>query len=366
MSVKAIALWRRPVSEIKPLIRSLVPEAVTAHLAAAGLPGFRARQLNPWLFSHGVMDWDAMSNLPADLRQNLAARFDLSGLTLDLRQVSTDHTRKYLFRLRDGQTVESVLIPMRDHATFCISSQVGCGMACRFCATARGGLVRNLEAGEIIEQILHLQRDAQAEPVPGLGGRGFNVVFMGMGEPLDNWDAVRDSLRIMQATDGLAMSRRRIQVSTSGPAAGLHRLIEDAPGVGLTLSLGGSNDVERKQVMPVPGRTSTTEAVDLAATYARAAGITATLAWVMIAGKTDAADMARRLGALARRGPFKVNLIPLNLLDDDALDRTHTAGILAFQKILTDMGIKAFIRASGGQDIDAACGQLRRRRQASP
>ncbi len=236
-------------------------------------------------------------------------------------------------------------------------------MACRFCATSRGGLVRNLEAGEIVEQVLLLQADVRREAIPGLGDRAFNVVFMGMGEPLDNWEAVSHSLEIMLAQDGLGMSRRRVQISTSGPAAGLRRLIAASPGVGLTLSLGGSNDEERSQVMPVPGRTSTKEAIDLAANYARQSGRPATIAWVMIAGLTDGPAMAQRLGTLARRGPFKINLIPLNLLEKDTLDRSGSKSMLTFQKILTDMGLKAFIRASGGQDIDAACGQLRRRHQ---
>ena len=264
----------------------------------------------------------------------------------------------------------SCLVPVLSHRFFIIcgrpsTSPQRCAMACGFCATARGGLVRNLEAGEIVEQVLYLQSDLLAEPLPGLGDRAFNVVFMGMGEPLDNWAAVSDSLGIMLAPDGLAMSRRRIQISTSGPADGLRQLIADSPGVDLTLSLGGSNDEERRRVMPVPGRTPAMEAIDLAAQYARQAGRTATIAWVMIDGKTDDPDMARRLGSLARRGPFKINLIPLNPLEKDSLTPAKSDSILAFQKILTDMGIKTFIRASGGQDIDAACGQLRRRRQGS-
>jgi 23S rRNA (adenine2503-C2)-methyltransferase len=347
----------------KPLLRSLVPDEVASLVAEAGAPTYRAQQLREWLYRHDAMAWDQMGNLPGALRQQLAAQYDLTALTLQEKQVSADRTRKFLFRLRDGHTIESVIIPMAEHATFCLSTQVGCAMACTFCATARGGLVRNLETGEIIEQIQRLRLDLASEPLPGLGGKQFNVVFMGMGEPLDNWPAVEPALRSMMHADGLAMSRRRIQVSTSGPAAGLRQLIAGAPGIGLTLSLGGSTDAERRKVMPVPGRTTLQEALTLAADYGRQAGRRVTVAWVLIKDRTDAPAQAERLARLLRGGSFKVNLIPLNPLHDSALAPTAEPAVLAFQKILTDAGVAAFIRASGGRDIDAACGQLRRRRQ---
>jgi len=184
--------------EYKPLLRSLVPADLDGLVSAAGLPSYRGDQLSDWLFVQGALRWEAMTNLPRALREDLAGRFDLTGLELMERQVSQDGTRKFLFRLRDGATVESVVIPMEEHATFCLSTQVGCAMACRFCATARGGLVRNLEAGEILEQVLHLRKDVKQEPVPGLGNRKFNIVYMGMGEPLDNWDEVQRSLVMLR------------------------------------------------------------------------------------------------------------------------------------------------------------------------
>lgn len=350
--------------EYKPLLRSLVPEDLDALVAEQGWPGYRSGQLAGWLFAQDIQRWDAMTNVPADIRNHLQEHYDLCGLELAERLVAADATRKYLFRLRDGQTVESVLIPMRDHATFCISTQVGCAMACRFCATARGGLVRDLSSAEIIEQVLHLREDARREPVPGLGDRQFNVVFMGMGEPLDNWTEVERSLKAMMDPRALGMSRRRIQISTSGPKEGLEKLIAAAPGVGLTLSLGGSTDQERKAVMPVPGRTTLAEATGLAADYAALSGRRVTLAWVLIAGSTDDPEQAVRVAALAKGRPFKVNLIPLNPLDDADLVAPAGQATLAFQKVLASAGVDAFIRASGGQDIAAACGQLRRRRMA--
>lgn len=350
---------------LKPLLRSLVPAELTHLVKELGLPAFRARQLTSWLFEHGVHHWDQMSNLPARFREDLAQQYDLTGLELEERQVSSDRTRKFLFRLRDGATIESVIIPTGDHPTFCLSTQVGCAMACRFCATARGGLVRNLEAGEIVEQILRLDQDLKTDPLEGLGGKQYNVVYMGMGEPLDNWPAVKGSLEIMTHDQGLGMSKRRIQISTSGPREGLEKMVADQPGVGLTLSLGGSDDFERKKIMPVPGRTPVADAVDLAAQYARVSGRRATLAWVLIDGSTDHPDQAKRLVKLARRGNFKINLIPMNPLDDADLERPDDDRMLQFQTILTNAGVDTFIRLSGGRDIAAACGQLRRRRQQS-
>lgn len=348
---------------MKPLLRSLVPEQIMELSILKGVPAFRERQLCQWIYEHGVFQWEKMSNLPGSLRDILAENYDLCSLEQETRQISTDGTRKYLFRLRDGQTIESVIIPMGDHATFCISSQVGCAMACSFCATARGGLVRQLEAGEIIDQILLLMKELKENPSSNYGEKQPNVVFMGMGEPLDNWENVAQSLKIMMHDSGLNMSRRRIQISSSGPEEGLQALIEANPGVGLTLSLGGTTDSARKAIMPVPGRTSVHTAVDLAATYARQSGRRATLAWVLIDGQTDSQEQAGQLAKLAARGAFKVNLIPMNQLDDGKLKATAEDRMLAFQRVLTDKGVQAFIRASGGQDIAAACGQLRRQRQ---
>jgi 23S rRNA (adenine2503-C2)-methyltransferase len=348
----------------KPLLRSLVPADLAPVVSEFGGEAYRARQLAGWLHTHDALQWEEMRNLPRPLLAALAGGYDLQALTPVERQVSADGTRKFLFRLRDGQTVESVIIPMESHTTFCLSTQVGCAMACRFCATARGGLVRNLEAGEILEQVTHLRRDLTAEPVPGHGDRQFNVVFMGMGEPLDNWEALPTVLRIMMDDDGLGMSKRRIQVSTSGPGEGLRRLVAAAPGVGLTISLGGTTDEERRRLMPVPGRTPLAEVIELGAHYARQSNRRTTIAWVLIAGRTDQADQARRLAKLAGSGPFKVNLIPLNALDDDAQAPPSQAAVLAFQEILTRAGIDSTVRLSGGRDIAAACGQLRRRRLA--
>ncbi len=349
---------------LNPLLHSMVPDEIAALIRDAGQPRFRADQMRDWLYRQHALDWDRLTNIPATLRERLAAGHDISGLELVERQVSRDDgTRKFLFRLRDGNTVESVIIPMTEHPTFCISSQVGCAMACRFCATARGGLVRHLDAGEILEQVIRLRADLLNESLEGHGDRQFNIVFMGMGEPLDNWEQVRRTISILTGENGWGLSRRRVQISTSGPREGLEKLLAEPLGVGLTLSLGGSNDEERRKIMPVPGRTPLADAVRLAGQYGRAVGRRVTLAWVLIEGKTDLPEQAERIGALARSGPFKVNLIPMNPLDDGKDLPPAWERCLEFQNILTDSGVMAFVRASGGKDIAAACGQLRRRRQ---
>ena len=351
---------------MKPLLRDIVPGDWPRLMTELGAPAYRGRQLAQWLYGRGALTWQSMHNLPGDLRDNLAEVYDPAGLERVERLVADDGTRKFLFKLRDGHTIEAVIIPMENHSTFCISSQVGCAMACRFCATARGGLVRSLSPGEIVEQVQRLAQDLVDDPFPQHGQRRYNVVFMGMGEPLDNFASVRTSLTLFTDDDGLNLSCRRIQISTSGPPHGLHHLAElDLP-VGLTISLGGADDAARRQVMPVSGKAGVTDVLEAAAAHARRHGRRVTVAWVLIAGKTDQLEQAETLARVTRNQPFKVNLIPLNELDDDDLQATAGAQVLAFQRVLADAGVPAFIRVSGGRDIGAACGQLRRRRQQTP
>lgn len=347
---------------MNPLLRDIPCTEWPERLAGAGHPAYRGRQLAHWLYAQAVWDWAAMTNLPAALRDELAAGHDPSGLTPVERLEGADGTRKFLFALRDGPSVESVIIPMENHATFCVSSQVGCAMACRFCATARGGLVRSLTPGEIVEQVQRLAQDLAEHPYGQHGERGFNVVFMGMGEPLDNFDAVAAAIDTFVADCGLQMSPRRIQISTSAPPHGLAHLARVAHPVGLTISLGGADDAARKRVMPVSGRAGVDEALAAAEAYAHRTGRRVTVAWVLIAGETDDLEQARTLARRLAGRPFKVNLIPLNRLDRDPLRASASERVLAFQDVLRAADVPAYIRVSGGQDIAAACGQLRRRR----
>lgn len=348
-------------SESRPLLRDLPPDRLAEPVADAGQPSYRADQLARWLYPDAVFDWDEMSNLPRAFRERLAAGHDLAGLALVERQVSRDGTRKFLFELRDGHRIESVIIPMAAHATFCLSSQVGCAMACSFCATARGGLVRNLTPGEILEQALRLAADLAADPPSQSGGRGWNVVFMGMGEPLDNLEAVATAVGTMTAGAGLAMSPRRITLSTSGHREGLEALIDSDLGTGLTVSVNTCRPELRRRLMPVPGRTPLPEILDLAERYARSRRCRATIAYVLIDGVNDEPAEAAALGRLTADRPFTVNLIPLNRIDERQ-GPPSAERVLAFQSALRETGVEAYIRASGGGDIAAACGQLREKR----
>ncbi len=349
------------MTTLKPLLRDHDPHAWPDLLAAAGHASYRGRQLAHWLYARSAFNWSEMRNLPQALKDELAADYDASGLARVERLVGRDGTRKFLFELRDGNTVESVIIPMEEHATFCISSQVGCAMACRFCATARGGRVRDLSRGEIVEQVLRLARDLLDDPYPQHGDRQFNVVFMGMGEPLDNFAAVSGAIDTFVAPSGLGMSVRRIQISTSAPPHGLARLNELRHAVGLTISLGGADDQARRKIMPVSGKAAIATVLRAAEMHAQRMNRRVTVAWVLIAGRTDDPAQAQLLVQHLANRPFKVNLIPLNELDDDALRAPESERILAFQDVLRRADVPVTIRVSGGRDIAAACGQLRRR-----
>ena len=344
--------------DLKPLIRDLPTNELPEVVKTIGAPSYRSDQLTRWLYRDAVWDWPDMSNMPRKFLNNLAEGYDIRGLVLAERQVSRDGTRKFLFDLRDGHRIESVIIPMEKHATFCISSQVGCAMACSFCATARGGLVRNLSAGEIVEQVLMLAEDMQTEPMSDMGQRGYNIVFMGMGEPLDNMKAVEAAVTTMTDEDGLAMSSRRITISTSGHAFGLERLIASGISAGLTVSVNTCRPDLRRRLMPIPGRTPLPDILALAERYANDRHRRATIAYVLIEGVNDDDAEAAALGRLVANRPFKINLIPLNRIDDKqgAPSRERS---LAFQAILKAKGVDTYLRASGGDDIAAACGQLR-------
>lgn len=347
----------------KPLLRDLAPAALSELLATQNQPAYRGGQLARWLFRRGALEWKQLTDLPHPLRQDLATNYDLRALTLRERVVSQDGTRKFLFGLRDGHSIESVLIPMADHTTFCLSSQVGCAMACRFCATAHGGLTRQLSSGEILEQVSHLQSDLQDQPVPGHGDRAFNIVLMGMGEPLDNWSGVNGAVSTLLAPSGSGLSTRRITLSTSGHAEGLVRLLASPLRVGLTLSLCGVTEARRRRLMPAASRTPLVRLLELAERYARRIRRRVTIAYILIAEQSDGTAEAERLVSLTRRRPFKINLIPLNELAGEDLEAPAPERVRRFQEVLTQGGLLATVRTSSGADIAAACGQLRSRRE---
>lgn len=341
-------------------VKACTPTELEAAIVALGLPRYRADQIADWVYRKRVGDFAAMTNLPVELREQLAAAFHLTPMVEAAHQVSSqDGTRKFLLQTTDGEAAETVLMPMGDHHTVCVSSQVGCRFACKFCVTARRGLVRNLTADEIVQQVLHVRTHCDT---------GLNIVYMGMGEPLDNFDAVVQSIRILTATEFAPIGARRITVSTTGVPDRIRALAELGLRVKLALSLNQSDDDERKWLMPVSGRYPIAETLDAAAYFAAQSGHHVTLEYVLLRGVNDRDEDARRLRALGGAGsPFKLNLIPWNPDPRIRFERPDEAQVAAFARAVDGAFRSTSVRWSKGVDIDAACGQLFGKRDgASP
>ncbi len=338
-----------------------------AFAVSLGEPAFRGRQLFRWLYARGAEGFEEMTDLPRALRERLADVAEVSGVEEVRRQAATDGTLKFLFRLPSDRTVESVLIPDHDDAgrakrlTVCVSSQVGCAMGCHFCATGLMGFHENLTAGQIFDQVRHLNGVAEEH-----FGRGVtNVVYMGMGEPLQNYAAVTKSLRLLTDPDGLGLSPKRITVSTVGLARRIRQLADDqaeghVPPAGLALSLHAPTDPQRSAIMPV----NRSEKTDLAALedavkhYHARTGRRITYEYCVFEGVNDSAEDARHLAAVTRWAPSKVNLIVYNPVPSAPFRSPGEAGLQRFIRALVREGVTVTVRRSRGQDIDAACGQL--------
>lgn len=315
-----------------------------------GQPRFRARQVLKWLYK-GVGDFDQMTDIARPFRQELAGRAWISGLRLEQQQEAADGCRKFLFALADGNLIESVLIPEEGHYTLCLSTQVGCAQGCRFCLTARQGLTRNLNASEMVDQILAVRRLLPADrPLT-------NLVFMGMGEPLANFAALVRALTIITAPWGLNFSSRRLTVSTVGLAPFIPRLGLEAR-VNLTVSLNGPDDETRSRIMAVNRRYPLAELLAACRAFPLPQHRRITFAYVLLAGINDAPDQARQLARLLQGFRAKINLIPFNPHPKLPFAPPPEAKILAFQEILREANYTVFIRESRGQEIGAACGQL--------
>jgi len=322
-----------------------------------GLPGYRGRQLAHGLYALGASSLDEMTDLPRSLREQLASDPGFCSVQTVDHQNDQAGTHKYLLAFADGAKVEAVAIPRgEEQRTFCISSQVGCRMACVFCATGRMGLLRQLSPGEIVAQVLFLRRHHPTKGNP-------NIVFMGMGEPMDNFDALSQALAILTHPEAVGLSARRITVSTSGLVDGIRRLRELGRPYGLAVSLTTADEEERKELMPLAAKTSIDDLLQEAAAYGRLMNRKVTLECALIAGRNDHPAHARRLLGLARRGPFKVNLIPLNPIDAYGGSRPGTDAVSAFADILWQGGVVCTVRDSAGRDIGGACGQLLHRQR---
>ena len=345
-----------PTSSLIGLDEVALRVAVRAAGAEDTLADLRARQLLHWLYARGARDFATMSTLPASLRAALAERFSLARPEIVAEQRSADGTWKWLLRFADGQEVESVFIPEEDRGALCVSTQVGCTLTCRFCHTGTMPLVRNLGAGEILAQML-VARDRLDEWPGGKGRQLFtNVVVMGMGEPLFNYDATVAALRLAMREDGLNLSRRRITLSTSGVAPRIDALGRELP-VGLAISLHAVRDELRDVLVPINRKWPIAVLLDACRRYPVRRRIT--FEYVMLAGVNDSDADARELVRLLRGLPAKINLIPFNPWPGAPYACARPARIRAFAAIIEAAGYAAPIRTPRGRDILAACGQLK-------
>ena len=344
----------------RPSLLGLDLAGLAAVVAEAGDAGastpLRARQLFHWLYHRGAADFEAMTTLPKGLRAKLADGFSVARPEIAAEQRSADGTRKWLLRFADGQEVETVFIPEEDRGALCVSSQVGCTLSCSFCHTGTMPLVRNLTAAEITAQLL-VARDALGEWPTGRDGRLFtNVVMMGMGEPLFNYDATTAALRLAMDEHGLNLSRRRITVSTSGVVPRIEQLGQDL-GVGLAISLHAVRDELRDELVPINRKWPIAVLLDACRRYPSRRPIT--FEYVMLQAVNDSDADARELVRLLRDIPAKVNLIPFNPWPGSAYVCSSNNRIRAFARIVEEAGHASPVRTPRGRDILAACGQLR-------
>lgn len=338
-------------------LTDLTPEEIAATLA---IKPFQGRQIFRWIHKKQVFDFEKMTDLSKDLRALLAERCIAHRLELvSISESPVTGTRKALLRLPDGETVESVLIRDRERLTLCLSSQVGCAVKCSFCATGLSGFARDLSPGEIVEQALYLLQGFDTE------GRNPNIVYMGMGEPFRNYDAVVASIKLLMHPEGLAIGARRITVSTAGEVDGIRRFADEDWQVRLSVSLHSANDELRDELVPLNRRFNIAKLTDAVRYYEKRAGRQLTFEWTLLEGVNDSPAAARELAALARELHAHVNLIPFNPVHETDYNPPSRERCEAFRDALVEQRVSATLRLERGQDIDAACGQLRRRHAAA-
>lgn len=359
-------------------VKSLTRDELAAHFKKWGQPAYRVDQVLDWIYRRRVASWDAMSNVPKALREQMRAELSFTALDLVRKQGSRDTTQKFLWRLKDGAFVESVLIPANpalygeqsDRHTLCVSTQVGCAYGCRFCASGLEGWKRNLDASEIVDQVLAIERwntaSAQADANGGAASAADsrlvdNLVIMGMGEPLANYDNLIKALTILNAPWGGGIGARKITVSTSGLAPKIRQLADEPFQFRLAISLHGATDEVREKIMPVNRKYPLRELTAACEYYQQKKGKIITFEYILIAGVNDGLDQAKPLAQLARRLNAKINLIPYNKVEDLPWERPSEEAQEAFLAAVERQGAIATLRREKGHDIDAACGQLRLR-----
>ena len=337
----------------KKEIKCLSIEELKADLKEMGEKPFRAGQIFKWLHE-AVESFDEMTNLSKELRAKLSERYELTVPVCVRKQVSqVDGTRKYLWQMRGGDCVESVLMRYEHGNTVCVSTQVGCRMGCKFCASGLLGLKRHLSAGEILDEVLFIQKES-GEPVS-------NIVLMGTGEPLDNYENVLKFLHLVSCPGGIQIGQRHISLSTSGLADKIELLANERLQITLSISLHAPDDESRSSIMPVDKRYPVARLMQACAYYFDTTGRRISYEYMMAHGKTDRPWQAEKLASLLRGRPAHVNLIPLNPVKESPLQPSSRDTVRKFQQILERHGVTATVRRKLGPDIDAACGQLRRR-----
>lgn len=339
-------------------IKSPGPAELPKLLVRLGFPAYRAGQILRWIYQHHAAVFGEMTNIAKEDRLRLATLFTINAVRMEAVERSADGTRKFLFRLDDGHTIESVLIPGEERLTLCISSQVGCRQACRFCLTGGGGFVRNLDGWEIADQVLAITGLLKREGAQRLT----NIVLMGMGEPLDNFGETLSALAIMTADQALAISPRRITLSTSGLAPEIEQLGRSGSRVNLAISLNAPDDTVRDRIMPVNRRYPLKALIAACKRYPLEPRRRITFEYVLLGGLNDSPEDALAVARLLRGIRCKINLIPFNPFPGSPFERPADDAVRRFQQVLLDQHLTAPVRESRGRDISAACGQLRERR----
>lgn len=342
------------MNDHKTDIRKMSLEAITTHVTEWGDKPFKAKQIYDWIWVKSCTDFDQMTNLSVGLRELLKEKFVIHNVTVEEQQISRDLTIKSKFQLHDGHFIEGVLIPADDRMTACVSSQVGCSLSCKFCATGYMDRVRNLDAAEIYDQVVLINRQAERNYERHLS----NIVFMGMGEPLLNYANVLAGIEKITSDKGLGMSPRRITVSTAGIAKMIKKLADDDVKFNLALSLHAANDEKRNKIMPI-NETNTLDVLAEALTYFhKKTGTRVTYEYIVFNDFNDTIQDAEELYQFAQHVPCKINIIEYNPISFSDFTNTDKDKLDVFQEYLEKKGVIVNIRRSRGKDIDAACGQL--------
>lgn len=338
---------------LKKNIKNYNLEELQGIVQDLGEKKYRAEQIFNWIYRERVNSFDEMTNLPAGFREKLKEEYDFHNFNIITKQVSKDGTKKYLFDILDGNAIESVLMEYKFGKTICVSSQVGCKMGCKFCASTGVKFARSLEAGEIVEQLLAVERYENVKIS--------NIVFMGIGEPLDNYDNVIKAIKILNHPKGINIGARHISISTSGLVPSIYRLADEGIQCTLSISLHSASNEKRSQMMPVNNLYNIQELIKACKYYIEKTNRRISFEYALAKDNNDNLDDAKELVDLLKGMLCHVNLIPINKIDNERYSKSTNENIIRFRDFLNDHGITATIRRELGSDIDAACGQLRKK-----